>query len=319
MATERASRESWKIKPPPAARTVLPYSRTFDERELDRVQRGLVPEQMEDKWFIFWEAPWLFLHRSWTGICIYGVRLAPKGAGATVEEAWANRDPEQYREADDAYDAAVLAFLVDRLLLGLEAKFPVRPSVDPTKVSLLLHHVVGHGRANDEGSSDAPAPPAFDLDRFKLAQDRHGSFGTAMAELRAGRKTTHWIWWVFPQVSGLGSSPTSVQYALSGAQEACAYLADEVLRGRLVEATTAVHEQLLGPSQRRIDRLMGSEIDALKLVSSMTLFAEVGKAAAVRDLPDLGKLRTMAEEILGVARAAGYPLCEHTLKMLRPA
>jgi hypothetical protein len=96
-----------------------------------------------------------------------------------------------------------------------------------------------------------------------------------------------------------------------------AYLADDVLRTRLLEAVTAVHEQLLGPSKRRIDRLMGSEIDALKLVSSMTLFAEIAKDAAIRDLPDIGKLQTMAVEILDMACGAGYPACERTLRMLR--
>ena len=100
-------------------------------------------------------------------------------------------------------------------------------------------------------TSMASPSAAFDLDRFRRAQDHHGSFVSAMAELRAGRKTTHWIWWVFPQVAGLGSSATSVRYAVSGREEASAYLADEVLRSRLVEAVTAVHEQLLGPSKRR--------------------------------------------------------------------
>ncbi len=161
--------------------------------------------------------------------------------------------------------------------------------------------------------------PVFDLDRFKLAQDRHGGFADAMAELRSGRKTSHWIWWVFPQVAGLGSSATSVRYALAGREEACAYLADEVLRDRLVEAVTAIHERLLGPSKRRIDRLMGSEIDVLKLVSSMTLFADVARDVAVRELPGVDRLLAMAIEILGVARGAGYPACEHTLAMLRSA
>jgi uncharacterized protein (DUF1810 family) len=162
-----------------------------------------------------------------------------------------------------------------------------------------------------------PASPAFDVDRFKIGQDRDGSFEAATTELRAGRKTTHWIWWVFPQIAGLGSSGTSVRYALAGREEACAYLADDMLRARLVEAVTSVHEQLLGPTKRRIDRLMGSEIDVLKLVSSMTLFAEVAKSPAVRDLPDVEKLGTMAIEILDVARGAGYSARSHTLGVLR--
>jgi uncharacterized protein (DUF1810 family) len=162
-------------------------------------------------------------------------------------------------------------------------------------------------------------PPVFDLDRFKLAQDRHGSFADAMAELRAGRKTTHWIWWVFPQVAGLGASATSARYALSGREEASAYLADDALRTRLRQAVTTVHEQLVGPPERRIDELMGSEIDALKLVSSMTLFAEVARDAAVCDLRDMDRFRNMAVEILRVARGAGYDICGHTLAALRSA
>jgi uncharacterized protein (DUF1810 family) len=160
-------------------------------------------------------------------------------------------------------------------------------------------------------------PAVFNLDRFKLAQEGQGGFDAAIAELRAGRKTTHWIWWVFPQIAGLGSSATSVRYALAGREESCAYLADDVLRGRLVEAVGVVHEQLVGPSKRGLDRLMGSEIDALKLVSSMTLFAEVGEDVAVRDLPGVARLRKMAEEILEAARADGYRVCNHTLAALR--
>jgi hypothetical protein len=147
-----ATRESWKHKPLPEARAALAYARTFDRAEQARLQRGLVPDQMEDKWFIFYEGPWLFFHRSWTGTCIYTVKLREEGDGFAVDEAWANRAPEEYRETDDAYDAKVLAFLVDRLLLGRDLKFPLREHVDPAKASAIIHNVVGYGRSNDEGS-----------------------------------------------------------------------------------------------------------------------------------------------------------------------
>ena len=83
-------------------------------------------------------------------MAIYGVKLAVKDAASTVEEAWVNRAPEQYRETDDAHDTAILSFLVERILLGREATFPIRPTVDPAKAPILVHHVVGHARANDE-------------------------------------------------------------------------------------------------------------------------------------------------------------------------
>ena len=149
---EAATRESWKHKPLPEARAALAYARTFDRAEHARLERGLVPDQMEDKWFIFLEGEWLFFHRSWTGTCIYAVKLRAEGEGFAVAEAWANRAPEEYRETDDAYDTQVLAFLVDRLLLGRDVKFPLREHVDPAKASAIIHNVVGYGRSNDEGS-----------------------------------------------------------------------------------------------------------------------------------------------------------------------
>ena len=73
------------------------------------------------------------------------------------------------------------------------------------------------------------------LERFKLAQDeRHSGFDAALSELRAGRKTGHWIWYVFPQLAGLGSSPMAVQYGVEGTAEAVAYLNDPLLRDRLI-------------------------------------------------------------------------------------
>ena len=165
-----ASRASWKNLPMPEARVRLQYSRAFDRAEHERLTRGIVPGQMEDKWFVFYEAPWLWFHRSWTGVAIYAVRLrlaeenadenadedpgADADAASAVEEAWANRDPAQYRETDDAHDAAILSFLVERILLGRDAPFPIRPTVDPTKASLLVHHVVGHARSNDESNDE---------------------------------------------------------------------------------------------------------------------------------------------------------------------
>jgi uncharacterized protein (DUF1810 family) len=105
-----------------------------------------------------------------------------------------------------------------------------------------------------------------DLQRFHDAQE--GSYDGALAELRRGRKTSHWMWWVFPQVAGLGSSPTSQHFAISSLAEARAYVADDVLGPRLVEAARAVLDH---PDSSALE-IMGSPDDA-KLRSSMTLFA----------------------------------------------
>lgn len=106
------------------------------------------------------------------------------------------------------------------------------------------------------------------LARFVEAQ--RGSYDTALAELRAGHKASHWMWFVFPQVAGLGHSPTARHFAIRSAAEARAYLAHPLLGERLREATAALMDHRGTPAAR----IMG-EVDALKLRSSMTLFAAV--------------------------------------------
>ena len=108
----------------------------------------------------------------------------------------------------------------------------------------------------------------FDLSRFVDAQAT--AYSTALAELRAGHKRTHWIWFVFPQLKGLGRSTTADHYGLSGLEEARAYLAHPLLGERLREATTAmlVHEL------QSASVVLG-ELDAMKFRSCMTLFSRV--------------------------------------------
>jgi uncharacterized protein (DUF1810 family) len=164
----------------------------------------------------------------------------------------------------------------------------------------------------------------FDLQRFKDAQDaRHAGFPDALRELRAGRKASHWIWYVFPQLGGMGHSPMSVRYGLAGADEAAAYLRDPVLVERLLAAIGAAREHLVPGGARaaaRIDVLMGSRIDAVKLVSSMTLFGRVARDMRATDpRPELAALVDDAEAILAAAASQGYPTCAFTEARLGPA
>jgi uncharacterized protein (DUF1810 family) len=105
----------------------------------------------------------------------------------------------------------------------------------------------------------------FDLERFITAQS--GTYEHAVAELRRGQKTSHWMWFVFPQIAGLGQSATSRRYAITSLSEARAYLAHPVLGPRLRECTSI----LVDLSGRTAEQIFGS-IDAQKLRSSMTLF-----------------------------------------------
>ena len=99
-----------------------------------------------------------------------------------------------------------------------------------------------------------------------MAQNRGASYQTALKELRLGRKVSHWIWWVFPQLAGLATSSTSREYAIYSLEEARAYLAHPVLGARLLEVTTVV----LGHSEKAARQIFAA--DDVKFRSAMTLF-----------------------------------------------
>lgn len=108
-----------------------------------------------------------------------------------------------------------------------------------------------------------------DLDRFVIAQA--DVWPAPLEELRRGRKQSHWMWFIFPQIAGLGMSAMSQYYAIRSRDEAAAYLAHDVLGPRLVEATDAV----LGHVGRTTAEAIFGDIDAVKFRSSMTLFDSV--------------------------------------------
>jgi uncharacterized protein (DUF1810 family) len=121
--------------------------------------------------------------------------------------------------------------------------------------------------------SDAKNDP-WRLERFVAAQERGGTYQRAVAELRAGAKVSHWMWFVFPQVAGLGMSAMSREFAISGTDEARAYLAHPELGPRLRECARVVADT----ENRTAEQIFGY-VDAMKLRSSMTLFAAAEAAA----------------------------------------
>ena len=120
----------------------------------------------------------------------------------------------------------------------------------------------------------------FDLSRFVDAQDGGRAYERACEELRAGRKTSHWMWFVFPQIEGLGTSEMARRFAISSLEEARAYLADPVLGQRLLECAELVRSSAAASATVLLDA-----IDAIKLRSSMTLFAR-----AAPDEPVFGEV-----------------------------
>lgn len=106
-----AKRSDWKTVEMPERREPFPLEMDLTPEELDRLRRGHTPEEMEDKWFLFFEDGVFYACRSWTGYCIYRIPVSPEGAirGGTV-----NRDPDQYRETDPGRDGVMAEYLVSR-------------------------------------------------------------------------------------------------------------------------------------------------------------------------------------------------------------
>ena len=147
------------------------------------------------------------------------------------------------------------------------------------------------------------------LERFKTAQEAEESgIAVALEELRAGRKRSHWIWYVFPQLAGLGRSATAQFYGLKDFDEARVYLWDAELGARLDAATEAVRQALVKGGG--LVEVMGGTTDALKVVSSLTLFEEAAKEAG------RGEFAERCSEVLAAAERQGFGRCGFTLKKM---
>ena len=156
----------------------------------------------------------------------------------------------------------------------------------------------------------------LNLDRFLDAQSQsHAGYASALAEIRAGGKQGHWIWYVFPQLAGLGRSGPSLRYAIADLPEARAYLQHPELRSRLLAITSAVAEH--ARQGHRLADVMGSSIDVTKLVSSLTLFAHVARQLSVAEgLDTYRDLVAAGDDVLATAAEQGYPPCRFTLDRL---
>ena len=132
-----AESTSWKREPFREG-VPVPYSALLTPNELERIKTGYLPREMEDKWFIYYEAPYLFIHRSWTGLPVYRLKLVVQEMGASVEEAlWSVNGAS---EEEKAYEALFVDFLVSNLLLGKEKPFPEPPGVRKQLPGARQHH-----------------------------------------------------------------------------------------------------------------------------------------------------------------------------------
>ncbi len=143
MSKQRATAVSWPNKPMPNTRKELLLDGRYTREEYVTISQGLVPQSPADKWFIYLEDEWLYCHRSTSGSCIFQLQITPDGDGYTANLLWVNQDPRQYRTLSDAYDVALVSYLIDAVLLGRFAPFPQPEQFSEEDHQRHQQHVMG--------------------------------------------------------------------------------------------------------------------------------------------------------------------------------
>jgi len=161
----KASSTSWK-RGPFKEGVPLPYQAAFDSEQFARLENGLVPQVMEDKWFIYYDEPHLYLHRSWTGLPVYRLTLKKETDGVKVTEALWSKDLADAATPSQGptYQVRLLDFLVSNLLLGQSMPFPMPDELNEPSRGVYQHHVAGTGYPESAGAVDSESkakPRAF--------------------------------------------------------------------------------------------------------------------------------------------------------------
>ena len=103
----KVTRDYWKITPMSKLKEKIAIKRIFTQEEFEKIAFGHIPKDMDDKWFIYYESPWLFFHRSWNGVCVFQLKIEPINDSFLISEAWFTQDDDQFNVGND------LAFIID--------------------------------------------------------------------------------------------------------------------------------------------------------------------------------------------------------------
>lgn len=115
MSRPPVTRDCFKNQPMAELRAALPLELRLGRERFERIRRGFRPTTMEDRWFVFYEDGWLYLHRSWSGHCIFQIRWEQDGDEAVVREAWVSRDPAEYLGTDAQADLQQISWVLRNL------------------------------------------------------------------------------------------------------------------------------------------------------------------------------------------------------------
>lgn len=152
MSRRGATADDWRHFPISPDRRAIPYRDEFTDTEMDLIRQGYIPEEMEEKWFIYVEGNWLYLHRSWTGFCIYMVRFEEQDGRFVVAEAWASQDDTIRNIVSPEHDALQLRSIIRLLLLDECVDFPGSPGDSDGDAAIRMWSLVGKEMMRSRGA-----------------------------------------------------------------------------------------------------------------------------------------------------------------------
>lgn len=143
---KKARKTSWgKCKPMPKENIVITFHHEFSHNDYEKLQYGIVPQEMEDKWFIYFEDDKLYCYRSWTGYCIYIVDFQ----GSSINKVTINRDREQHTETDNDWDCQFVVYLINLLLLHKQSPYPREKDIDSDTAPIRQWNQMGRAMFGD--------------------------------------------------------------------------------------------------------------------------------------------------------------------------
>ena len=152
---EIAKASDWKTEKMPDEVGILDFQKVYSPEEFDRIKLGLIPKEMEDKWFIYFENQSLNIHRSWTGYHIYQITIQSQEDNTyKIIQTLVNRNKDQYNQQNYEYDVLLIDYLIDRLLLGKNVPFPTPTALTGETSTIFKHSMVGYATPN----INEPAP-----------------------------------------------------------------------------------------------------------------------------------------------------------------
>ncbi len=148
----KAEATSWKREPFKEG-VPIPLSLEIHKGQIERISKGLIPQEMEDKWFIYFDEPYLFLHRSWTGQPVFKLKFTESPTGYSVSEALLSADIIKGDKGEIEYQGKLVFFLVNNFLLGEKVPFPMPTNSKEPLPGAYQHHISG------SGYKEAPSQP----------------------------------------------------------------------------------------------------------------------------------------------------------------